>query len=81
MGVLIVCSRAVHASLVATELQSLVLRFNKGRVLAPSAKNFLLCIANEDNKEGPYTRSSRHGTEACDHCGKHCDHHDACESR
>lgn len=26
------------------ELQSLVLRFNKGRVLAPSAKNFLMCM-------------------------------------
>lgn len=34
------------------ELQSLVLRFNKGRVLAPSAKNFLMCIENQDNKEG-----------------------------
>lgn len=29
-----------------TDLQSLVLRFNKGRVLAPSAKNFLMCIQN-----------------------------------
>lgn len=28
----------------STDLQSLVLRFNKGRVLAPSAKNFLMCI-------------------------------------
>jgi len=35
------------------ELQSLVLRFNKGRVLAPSAKNFLMCMMDEqDNREG-----------------------------
>ena len=35
------------------ELQSLVLRFNKGRVLAPSAKNFLMCMMDgQDNREG-----------------------------
>ncbi|KAM3577754.1 hypothetical protein VYU27_000298 [Nannochloropsis oceanica] len=34
-------------------LQSLVLRFNKGRVLAPSAKNFLICMmAGQDKREG-----------------------------
>ncbi|TFJ81699.1 hypothetical protein NSK_006948 [Nannochloropsis salina CCMP1776] len=33
-------------------LQSLVLRFNKGRVLAPSAKNFLICLDGQDNGEG-----------------------------
>ena len=33
-----------YSLITSTDLQSLVLRFNKGRVLAPSAKNFLMCI-------------------------------------
>lgn len=38
-----------------------MLRFNKGRVLAPSAKNFLMCIQNGEaawSKDGAYTHNS-----------------------
>lgn len=43
-GSCILILQSPHLTVSPTDLQSLVLRFNKGRVLAPSAKNFLMCI-------------------------------------